>query len=399
MNNRTFWFTLLACWKKVRGLVVALIVGILGSIGGSYILSADWSNPYSQDSFLIPIITGLTFLNLLALSGIFYWLSKHFSDHPDTSFPRQHTEFNERREHFVNEKSLLAKKLVQKVLPRICKEIRDTDPHCHIRVIIDSGTTLTPVFTDLLDFGSNLAAIAGKVDPSNPNSERILHFYTNNLAGIDRIMNPEMPWHNFTEKDFNLIGGSPLRRYKATTGKATCSAIEEIRKLQGKTIGLITANWILCAKDEIKLCARGRGHKEFKESVINIADYLVIISPLGKIVRINDVKMLNEMLKKYDADENFNSHGEYAEISIPKRLQSETYLLTTRREPKVKTPLRNSESHFFNEVTRPDFKNFRVDPDCPYFRPGASGNEVSAMECPHSWTRSLTKELFQDSSG
>ena len=46
--------------------------------------------------------------------------------------------------------------------------------------------------------------------------------------------------------------------------------------------------------DNLTLAVRGKDHCDFKEKVMAISDNLIIVSPLGKILKIDDFGLLNE---------------------------------------------------------------------------------------------------------
>jgi hypothetical protein len=105
-----------------------------------------------------------------------------------------------------------------------------------INLILDSGTTITPVFPILFRLGiQNLGEIE-------------LRVFTNNLAGIDEIhrIDPNEICV-LKETDFRLVGGISLSLYRATTGKETQDSLRiflEERPHAGCsiTVGVLTAN-------------------------------------------------------------------------------------------------------------------------------------------------------------
>lgn len=303
--------------------------------------------------------------------------------------PWGETQYNRRRKHFVAEKELLAQVFVEDVLPALCEDIQRTVQGAEIRVILDSGTTITPIFEHLLQRGVRL--------PSGTTFEP--KFYTNNLAGIDELQKLDhLPGKKLSEVDFTLIGGTPLSRYRATTGEITQKTLDSLFAEQAKTngkivtVGVLTANWLLLGhgRDNIAICARGRGHREFKEQVKKCSDRLVVIAPLGKILALDDVKELNELQPEEKA---LAAEGgwEYEAISLGQK--DTTYLLTSKRPEGSNSPLAGMSNALFmmNAAVR---KNFTLHEACPDYAPPGTEVEVRTIEMPHAWTRPHARRLF-----
>ena len=289
-----------------------------------------------------------------------------------------------RRSHdFTEEKKMLANSLVRNLLPDILAAIEKEHSQSgkKVRFILDSGTTITPVFPCLVRHGFP-GVKANKID-----------FYTNNLAGIDEIHRiPEDEESKFSERNFNLIGGRPLNQYRATTGDFTQDILADLFKEQeeseGKiiSIGIITANWFLAgiSMDRLSICGKGEGHLEFKQSLVDHCHYIVLLTPLGKLLPIDKIENLNEILNK-----------DYKAFEIPEEKRNQTYLHTTFRDP-ISSPsplLRISERLNFVRGKNNN-KNYIFSEYCSFLEDQNNLNRAQAtrMDLPHDY---IKKNFYQ----
>lgn len=281
-----------------------------------------------------------------------------------------------RREHFPHEKQLLARILVEQVLPSVVGTLSQENARIeNLNVILDSGTTIAPVFPHLIRHSIRLP----------PTTK--LHLYTNSLGGIDEIHKlRSSPSDALTERQFNLIGGLPLNKYRATTGDLTQEALKRIWDAQRNSdgtmvsIGITTANWILGGRglDHLQVCARGVGHFDFKESLILNCTILIVIAPLGKLLRINHVDKLNALLPTDDADP-------YRAFEIPASQRNSTYLLTSFRPSLSVSPLLGLSTELKHAADQS--VNFRLCSQSPEFDPQGTLREIIVTELPHRYIR------------
>jgi len=341
------------------------------------------SNPNLREIFFLQVIIFILVFILLfhhkrLISTKFEQTNKIFMEHFGYSLSQ--TLYAERLGHFTQEKQILAKSLVYNVLPNIITRISSEHSNLSkINIILDSGTTITPVFPHLLGKGL-------------PQLKKI-KIYTNNLAGINEIHKLEyLDYGALSSRDFILIGGQPLNKYRATTGKSTQDFLrtiwEERNKDEGKivTIGVLTANWFLGGPflNEIAICARGEGHFDFKTEIIENSDYLIFVAPLGKILRINDIKVLNSILP--------TDSEEYRHYTIPARNDKfkikETYLFTSLRPRISSSPLATLSFMLKDADEKHITTNYIVCKESPEYHPHGDKGEVMVKELPHLYTRS-----------
>jgi len=292
-------------------------------------------------------------------------------------------QYFQRLQHFPLEKIKLAKVFVVKKLPMLIKDIFEKNPNLtKLNVIFDSGTTITPIFKYLR--GCDL-----KFKREN------IKIYTNNLAGIDEIHKFDKVYDlpsSLNEEDFNLIGGRPLLKYRATTGKITNDFLDLLKDEQEKsggkilTLGVLTSNWFIVGReyDNISLCARGKGHFDFKKKVEELSDYVVLISPLGKILPLRDVEQLNKYISGDD---------KYRAFLISEEKRNNTYLLTTYRPKKTLSPLKNLSRELENIDRNHSAKNYTLFKEI--FNPvEGSVDEIREIELPHRYIRDNFSEIY-----
>jgi hypothetical protein len=298
-------------------------------------------------------------------------------------FSLEDNQFNRRSRHFRAEKIRLAEVLTSEVLPRLVRQAQRDYPELkHLNIFLDSGTTITPAFRPLVFQGL-------------PIEKERLVIHTNNLAGIDELHKlPQIQLESgkLSEEVFNLLPGSPLCKYRATTeggmDKFLEGIWEEKRNSNGTTaaIGVLTANWILAGPglDSLQICARGRGHLAFKKNLIENCDYVVVVSPLAKILRVDKLNELNDL------------------ISDPVKFRNEpmstnkerTFLLTSNRPHHSLSPLRNITIELKNLQKHSGGKNYTLCPECPEYDPPGNAREVMATECPHDYVRDAFEAMY-----
>lgn len=306
------------------------------------------------------------------------------------------TQYSYRNKHFIEEKLFLSRILVEELLPYIIKEEGE---HHLVRIFIDSGTTLYPAFKLLLDKG---------LVPDDENLRPKIHFYTNSLSGIESIQSHISNGSTkFSEEDFTFLGGTPLARYRATTGSITEASLKEIFEGQesgddtdGTTpntcldIAILASNWILCGNlcNSIQLCARGRGHLDFKKLLHQKCKRAIIVAPLGKILCIDSVNELNDRLKK-EVHLSAEDRQEYGTYFMPEKNKETTLLLTTQRDVPANIPF-HTLSKIFHEVNDRDRKNFRVWSK-EFSVPGTTA-DIKNIEMPHPWTRKHRVKFWKE---
>lgn len=290
--------------------------------------------------------------------------------------------YKQRLNHFTEEKRLLADVLVRRVLPKLLNQIRKENPSlAKLNIILDSGTTITPVFRYLMGYGL----------PKNSNGIGGIKttIYTNNLAGIREVYNVDPDSAQLSERDFNLIGGQPLSTYRACTGPSTIEFLkllwtdQEKSKEKNVSIGILTANWFIGGADlrNLSLCAKGEGHFEYKESILDNCRYVVFVSPLGKILRFESVEKLNALLKKH------GQGGYQSRVIFQKDSNKKIFLLTSFRPDSSLSPLVNLSIQLNSACQLPELTNYISCEDCPIFDPPGVKFDVVTTEVPHHYIR------------
>ena len=376
---RTLWRMyrdnwIIAIGSTVLSLLIALILEVATGGAKRFILIVFVT------TLVVLILLG-TLLNLKrVISMRFSQINALLGDY--VGLPAVENRYFIRRRHFQAEKLKLARVLVRSVLPDLV-EVARHEKHglARINLILDSGTTITPIFPIIMRLGI-------------PNLREVeLRVFTNNLAGIDeihRIDTDEVC--ALKEEDFRLIGGTPLSIYRATTGTETQASLDIFLQEQPSsgcqvTIGVLTANWFLMRRglDRISLCARRRGHHEFKEFVASHSDYIVLVAPLGKLLPLSEIDELNEIIR---------GHGEEYSTITPEN--KKTILLTSFRAWDSLSPLVSVSRRlkYMQDRQSKDCQNYAISHFSPSFDPPGDKEEVAMIDLPHDYIRHKAKVLF-----
>jgi hypothetical protein len=250
--------------------------------------------------------------------------------------------FGERVFHFQEEKKFLAEFLV-KLLERRIRPRVSTGEVDAVALIIDSGTTLYP-------FCESWAQQCVKNYPTADHWTRQVLVVTNNIPGVESLIE-----HGRSEEDryadlalaCKILPGKPLAVYSAIVGKDTIEALRRLRNasaddlipvkqarpggsLKWFIIGLTTGNWIVVREGKIYPLARGEGHLEFKQTLIEVSDEIYVVGPLGKIFLNCNVDDINDELG-YDESKALKSMKPYREVPTS-GCEDKIRLVTTRRE-------------------------------------------------------------------
>ena len=245
--------------------------------------------------------------------------------------------FNERMKHFREEKEHLASEFTPLILMR-CKKLIENKKH-KVFLILDSGTTLFPFF----EF---IGKSAVKYHEYKEVWLENIVIVTNNLAGLDLLIesgriNPNYRYSHLAINCY-VLPGMPVPVYSAITGDVTDDAIKKLReeaennKQNPFFISLLTGNWIRIRRSgppcPVPL-ARGKGHRSFKQFLINYSDEVYVITPLGKVFVDISKEELNLALNNNGKDVD---REEYKEVDITDQKAKYVKLVsTTRRYKKV----------------------------------------------------------------
>lgn len=273
---------------------------------------------------------------------------------------------------------------VKKRLQEMIDDVFNKEPRINeFNLFLDSGTTITPTFQFVLDL--------------NIHNDRDHHFniYTNNLAGIDEIHKiTSLSEYNLNERDFILIPGQPLNKYRATTGQTTQKFLNSIwdeqaeqkkKKKKILNVCVLTANWFILRKGyrRIAICARGSGHMDFKINLIENCDYIFLLSPLGKLLPFESVNNLNDLLPKNQ------DKYEFHEIPVEKR--DRTFLVTSYRQKNSASPLLNFSEKLKNITGTENYTLCKMNPK---HKLKCERSQVEEAELPHEYIRENYRQIF-----
>lgn len=294
-----------------------------------------------------------------------------------------------RLKHFPEEKVKIAEVFVNKTLPKIINQIcKENNKIQTLNIILDSGTTITPIFKDLVCSGIDLSGCDVKYE-----------IFTNNLAGIDEIYKIDPKACKLGDREFSLIGGKPLKTYRATTGRSTLDFLNTIWAKQNAeknkdkiiTLGVLTANWFACGMgfEKIAITAKGEGHFDFKVNVINNSHYIILVSPLGKLLPIQSDQPLNELVPE-------EPELQYKSFVIPDEKASSTYLLTSTRPEISLSPIAGTSLRLAYLTEHKARTNYILCEDSPLFDPSGDRYEVVVTELPHKYIRDNFQKIFHE---
>jgi hypothetical protein len=254
------------------------------------------------------------------------WLDK-FMDQTGVTYSA--SVYGKRIGHFYSEKAIIAKQAVDKVEEHVKK-----NPSNRYCLVIDSGTTMYPVFQE----------ITSRIRPKKGRElwrERLC-IVTNNIPGVQYLMKnaKDDPNDDYSEISINcfIVPGKPLSVYAAITGIESINWLGELRallqnlegwkgdKVRIHIIAFVTGNYMVRkhAKGSISYhpAARGEGHVEIKKAMIEISDELFLLSPLMKF-SFASVDLLNRVngfdIERTDLEKARQQPNKvkYEEIPIP----------------------------------------------------------------------------------
>jgi hypothetical protein len=239
--------------------------------------------------------------------------------------------FEERISHFHAEKQHLAEHFSIPLLQRCERYVQEGK---QVHLLIDSGTTLYPLF-------ERIGEATVRAHESRDNWLNNFWLETNNIPGVLMLMDTGRinPNNRYSPLAVNcdLLPGIPLPVYSALTGKKTIAALGQLRAEADKDaifIAVTTGNWIRLRRS-IPVCpvplARGLGHLEFKQALMDFADEVYVISPLGKIflgVPLEDVNLA----LGFDTKRNDPDRQPYHEVRISDEMARHVKVVTTSRQ-------------------------------------------------------------------
>jgi hypothetical protein len=250
--------------------------------------------------------------------------------------PYTNSLFGERSEHFHAEKAELARQFTRYLLRR-CEVLAENNRH--VFLLIDAGTTLFPFFGTI---GLETAKRAQRGD----DWIKRLHLATNNLPGIGELIKSgkRVPWDRYTKlaiEDCHLLPGIPLPIFAALAGKETNDAIGRLRQRfteehvdAGVTfIALVVGNWVRIRRKDPPCpipMARGAEHREVKQTFVNYADEVFVVSPLGKIFVGRSNAEVNAALG-FDKPSNDPDREQYQDVDIDDEKAKKVKLVSTTR--------------------------------------------------------------------
>lgn len=244
---------------------------------------------------------------------------------------RSKTLFGERISHFRDEKEYLAGQFLQSVLLPRCKHLVESGHR--VFLLVDSGTTLRPVL-------EQLGQQAVKCRENQENWLDSVEVVTNNLPGVEALMDSgrRNPNNRYSSLAINcrLIPGVPLPVYSAVTGDQANKSIRELwenRSPKDHFIAVVTGNWVRIRRSTPACAiplARGEGHQELKQALIDCSNEVYVVASLGKLFLRLSLEEVNQALG-FKTENTDPDKWPYAEVVISHEKASQVKLVTTSR--------------------------------------------------------------------
>lgn len=232
--------------------------------------------------------------------------------------------FGVRYNHFLHEKNAISKKFIDDLEEKLQYFKKRNKKKWKVRLILDSGTTIFPVFSRIIE---------KKNDPLW--SEKV-EIVTNNIPGLFSIFKDGRASDDpYSELSFNLkvVGGQPIPAYWAVLPNDPIRELEKMfsessSKSKYINIGVVTGNYLNI--NGSSLYVRNRLHYSFKKAIIDKSQILYCLAPLGKLIP-KPLIVLNDLLSQ--SDTLYYDEKKYSELEIDLSKIDEYALITTERQP------------------------------------------------------------------
>ena len=257
------------------------------------------------------------------------------------------TLFGDRMGHFRDEKVFLAESFA--LLER-CKYLAE-ERGKHVVLLIDSGTTLYPLFkliglATAQAYRNNERWITSGTPNLPPQERSKLSLITNNLPGAISLMEAGRAQPSrYSDLAIScwLLPGAPLPVYSAVAGPATEEALKRLKDGLGDPsnaaiISVVTGNWVRIRRTDPRCpvpLSRGKNHTRFKQVLVgqtlkDAPDEVYVITPLGKIFANASTREVNDQLD-FHAGATDPDRDEYEELKINSEMARRVKLVCTAR--------------------------------------------------------------------
>lgn len=225
--------------------------------------------------------------------------------------------YQDRTQHYRREKLFLAGVFLD-VLGRRVQYLK-ARVDAPIRVIIDSGTTLAPIFDKL---GREAAE-----QPSHWSDG--IEIVTNNIRGVQLLLNyrysaatPGYPGSGTHSRHANIsvacsvLPGRILAAYQAIADEHTLKALRTLGRARGYNICVTTGNYLLFdpRSDQVLPIARTLHHPHVKVALYHCAREVYNVAPLGKVLITRLGESLWELLERFNRDLGYDTGKDDPEL-------------------------------------------------------------------------------------
>jgi hypothetical protein len=242
--------------------------------------------------------------------------------------------------HYKKEKEFLAEPFIKDALSQRVLHLTKVLKK-RVRIVFDSGSTIAPMF--------NVLGREAESDLKHWCRSEEVQIVTNNIRGIVNVLqyrdNRANKYAQLPIRSLSVLPGQVLASFEAIADEATLNELESYRKGRIQkgdiyTIGVTTGNYLLLHQGKLAEIARAGWHPDFKATLIDIADEVYVVAPLGKILvwtgrrnTLRKIDSVKELLEHLNHDLKFevkDPHG----FSPDMAYDLVTDALTSSRKPK-----------------------------------------------------------------
>ncbi len=231
--------------------------------------------------------------------------------------------FGERSDHYKDEKRAIARFWMSHLRQQLAQP--SEQPEKKYRLFLDSGTTIYSAFEEFTL--ENNWSFLRKLS---------IELITNNVPGFMLTLDDEVIRHDRSgsgdglARRIKILPGAPVARYRAIVSEETIAYLSEKYRRSSGFHNIVVTTGNFARHDAKAIYARDDFHFRFKKALVELADEVWTLLPLGKIMPVGwDGDMLNKHIELMGrSDERYNT------VEIPENTVHR--IVTTTRRNAVK---------------------------------------------------------------
>ncbi|MCP3874141.1 MAG: hypothetical protein GY699_13405 [Desulfobacteraceae bacterium] len=225
-------------------------------------------------------------------------LASDLGPHLNKKLFQADTIYEMRAKHYAEEKEFIALNYIEQLKNRVLSLLKNDQRLTNkkiknIKVILDSGTTITNIFDKL-----------GKEAYDNKDhwtKKKNVLFYTNSVRGVLTLFRYRDQSSRYSEipLNCNIFPGKILSPYEAIADEETVKSIINLKDDKSYVIFITTGNYLIFNTKTPTFIpiARAGFHPYVKAAGMHIADEIHVVAPLGKILTNSRLKHKNEKIE------------------------------------------------------------------------------------------------------